>query len=247
VVVGINQYQNPKQNLNFGVPDAKGVLGYFTSSYASLFHKLIQYELFDQEATRSSIFNTLRFLEKIPPQDTVVIYFAGHGETLRDKWYFVPHELDLLAENWETSLEEQGVSSVFLQLHIARIGARHILLLLDACKSGGVMDAFSAYADHRPFALLSRSTGIHIATAAKKEQYAGELDKLGHGLFTYTLLEALSGRGDMNPADGNISVQETLGYIRTQMPVLIKKHRLPSQKPVLNSRGMDFWLSIMRK
>jgi WD40 repeat protein len=245
IAVGINKYKDPRLDLNFGVPDARGVLEYFTISYFGLFDKLVHRTLFDHDATQSSIYSMLESLQKIPPQDTVVIYFAGHGETIRDKWYYIPYDLTEIEK--DESIEEKGVSSQLLQLYIARIGAQKIFLMMDACKSGAALDVFSEYEEHRPFALLSRSTGIHIAAAAAREQIAGELAELGHGVFTYTLLEALAGKADLNPADGNISVQETLNYIQEQMPILIKKHGIPSQKPVVNSRGMDFFVTAARK
>lgn len=238
MTVGINEYENPELNLNFGVPDARAVLNHFVKHHASLFQRMFKYELFNSQATQASIYNLLEVLSKIPPQDTVVIYFAGHGESLRDNWYFVPH--DLTEPYVDAKLEENGISSSMLQLYIARIGAQKIFLMMDSCKSGAAVDVFSAYDDNRPFALLSRAVGIHIAAAAAKEQYAGELESLGHGVFTYILLEALNGKADLKPIDGTISVQETLGYIREEMPQIVDQYNIPTQEPVINSRGMDF-------
>lgn len=237
LVIGINEYRNPDLNLNFGVPDASAVRDHFAKAHTGIFNGLVKYELFDRNASKDAIYAKLEELSKVPIQDTVVIYFAGHGETLRDNWYFVPHDLTDPYEN--ASLENGGISSSMIQLYIARIGARKIFLLMDACKSGAALGAFSEYEDQRPFALLARSSGIHIAAAAAKEQAAGELDELGHGVFTYSLLNALSGKADRN-TDGKISVQETLNYIKEDMPVVIAKHEIPAQQPVVNSRGTDF-------
>jgi hypothetical protein len=237
MAVGINEYKNSALNLNFGTPDARAVMENFVKTHTGIYHKSVSYELFDQNASKAAIYAKLEELAKTPIQDTVVIYFAGHGDTVRDNWYFVPH--DLTDPYDEASMEKNGVSSSLLQLYIARIGARRILVMIDACKSGAALDAFSDFEDRRPFALLARSSGIHIAAAAAKEQYAGELKTLGHGVFTYIVLDALNGKADRNN-DGKISVQETLGYIKEEMPVIIQKYDIPAQQPVINSKGTDF-------
>lgn len=244
MVTGISRYENPDLNLNYGVPDAQAVLDYFAKTHTGLFDQFMQYRLFDANAAKADIYKQLEALSNIPPQDTVVIYFAGHGDTLGDNWYYVPY--DLTDPHEAASLEENGISSSMLQLYITRIGARKIFLLMDACKSGAVMDAFSSYDDERHFTLLSRASGIHIAAAAGKEQSAGELETLGHGIFTYTLLDGLNGAADRAPADGNISVQETLDFIKEGVPLLMEKYRIPSryqQRPVVNSRGQDFFVA----
>ncbi len=153
--------------------DAKDVASYFIQAHTGLFDKYIRYELYDNNATQSSVYNILESLRNIPSQDTVVIYFAGHGKTVGDNWYFIPHELTNPRQ--DKILQKDGISSDTLQLYIARLGANRIFLLLDSCKSGAVADVFSEYKDRRPLALLSRATGIYIAAAAARDQYAREL------------------------------------------------------------------------
>ncbi len=252
VVIGINQYKNPRWNLDFSLMDAKGVLSYFTESYINLFAKLKIYELLDQNATGDAIDGVLKSLQDIPPQDTAVIFFAGHGDTVKDEWYFIPYELTD-PEKTE-SLKKQGIASSVLQLYIVQSHAKQIFLLIDSCKSGAVLDTFSDYDSKRSFTLLSYKSGIHIAAASAKDQVTYELPTLGHGIFTYALLQGLEGKADIKPSDGNISVEELLCYIRQEMPVIISMYnkkapqwrKIPAQTPVVNSRGTDFILAIKK-
>ena len=239
-VVGINTYANPALNLDFAVPDAKGMLGFFMKSHTNLFKQMATYEIYNKKATKRAIDRELSGLYKIPAEDTVVLYFAGHGESIDDSWYFIPH--DLKGTN-KKAVREQGVSSEKFKQHISSIGAHKIVLLFDACKSGAAMSAFAKFENQRPMALLSRSTGIHIATATTGKQYASELTDLGHGVFTYALLAGLKGKADRKPKDGNVSIEEILQFTQRYVPFLTKKYGTGAMTPVTTSRGDNFRVS----
>lgn len=250
--VGISEYRNPELNLNYGVVDATGVLEYFKTSYSALFKNFESYILFNREATRTGIMEALEALKDIPKEDTLVIYFAGHGEAIGDTWYFVPHDLERIDR--EEMYSKKGISSDFLKEMITRLGASKVFVLMDSCKSGAAIEAFDAFENDRAFALLCRATGVHIAAAAGKDQYAGEMDSLGHGVFTYSLLEGLGGKADNAPKDGNITVEEVLGFIQVKMEELVIKMEEIfrdydvqfKQRPVIKSTGENFPVSSLK-
>jgi uncharacterized caspase-like protein len=122
------------------------------------------------------------------------------------------------------------------------IKAQKILLLVDACKSGAVMIAFRGFEDRKALSQLSRSTGVHIVAASTKDQFAAEVKDLGHGVFTYTLLEGLNGKAT-RPGDA-VTVRKLMGYVEEQLPEITKKYKQEAQYPVVDSRGMDFPLVI---
>lgn len=243
-VVGINEYANPALNLDFAVPDAKGMLDFFMISYAHLFKRITTYEIFDKKATRRAIDRELSDLYSAPERDTVILYFAGHGEAVEDSWYFIPHELNGTDAK---AVQEQGVSSIRFKEHLSKVNAQKIVLLFDACKSGAAMNAFADFENQRSMALLSRSTGIHIATATTGKQYASELSDLGHGVFTYALLQGLQGKADRKPKDGDVSVVETLNFIKRYVPFLTNKYETGAMTPVVNSRGTNFTVAKKQK
>ncbi|MEO5339826.1 MAG: caspase family protein [Magnetococcus sp. MYC-9] len=240
LVVGVNRYANPALNLNFAAQDAKGMLDFLMRSHATLFEQVVTYELYDQKATRPAIGNSLADLHNVPPQDVVVLYFAGHGKALGDQWYFAPHELRALDG---ASIRGQALSSEQFKEHIARIGAQKVAVLLDACESGAAMRAFAEFDNRRSMALLSRATGIHLAAATTGEQSASELAELGHGVFTYALLDGLQGKADRQPRDGHVSIAELLNFIQQYVPFLSQKYETTAMTPVVNSRGGDFTVS----
>lgn len=237
LVVGINAYANPALNLNFAVPDAKGMLAFLMRSNAQLFKQVVTYELYDQKATKTSINAHISDLYQVPPQDVVVLYFAGHGKAAGDQWFFAPHELQALDG---PTVQNDGISSEQLKEHMARIGAQKMAILFDACESGAAMHAFTEFDNRRSMALLSRATGIHIASATTAAQSASELVDLGHGVFTYALLEGMKGKADRAPKDRQVSVTELLAFIQQYVPFLNHKYETAAMTPVINSRGSNF-------
>lgn len=237
LVVGINAYANPALNLNFAVPDAKGMLHFLMRSNAKLFKQVITYELYDQKATKPIINTHIADLYQVPAQDVVVLYFAGHGKAVGDQWFFAPHELQALDG---PAMQSEGISSEQLKEHMAQIGAQKMAILFDACESGAAMHAFAEFDNRRSMALLSRATGIHIATATTSAQSASELVDLGHGVFTYALLEGMKGKADRAPKDKQVSITELLNFIQHYVPFLNQKYETAAMTPVVNSRGSNF-------
>jgi uncharacterized caspase-like protein len=83
---------------------------------------------------------------------------------------------------------------------------------------------------------LARSTGTYIISASTDQQYAAEIKDLGHGVFTYTLLESLQGKG----GEKKVTVEGIIHYVKNRLPELTEKHRGQAQYPVSWGSGMDF-------
>lgn len=242
LAVGINKYKNPALNLNYAEPDAKSIAGFFSQRGGGLFRKVNIREIYSEQATRENIVSQLNELQNTNPQDAVLIYLAGHGESLNDKWYFIPHELTYPER--EADVRTKGVSSDDLSGYIKNIKAQKILLLVDACKSGAVLIAFRGFEDRKALSQLSRSTGVHVVAASTKDQFAAEVKDLGHGVFTYTLLAGLGGKA-AGPGEP-VTVRKLMVYVEEQLPEITKKYKQEAQYPVVDSRGMDFPLVLGR-
>jgi len=242
LAIGINKYKNPALNLNYAEPDAKGISGFFRQKGKGLFKKVELREIYNEHATKENITAKLKQLEDTNPQDAVLIYLAGHGENVNDKWYFIPHELTYPER--EEDVKAKGISSDELSGYIKNIKAQKILLLIDACKSGAVLVAFRGFEDRKALSQLSRSTGVHIVAASTKDQFAAEVKELGHGVFTYILLEGLKGKAAGKGE--TVTVRKLMGYIEEKLPEITKKYKQEAQYPVVDSRGMDFPLVIAK-
>lgn len=246
IAVGINQYQNSALDLNFAQPDAAGILKFFSTASSSLFRTVNISELFNTGATKAELLAKLQSLKGTAPDDVVIVYLAGHGESVGADWYFLPHEV-VYPERPE-EVRQKGLSSQEIKELIMQIGAKKVLLLMDACKSGFALQAFSSRGvdERQALAQLARANGVHIVAASTKDQYASEVQELGHGVFTYTLLEGLRGEADGSPKDGIVTVRELLAFVEARLPELSLKFKSQRQYPVAESRGMDFPLTTSK-
>ncbi|MBI4676781.1 MAG: caspase family protein [Elusimicrobia bacterium] len=240
LVVGINEYQNPALNLNYAEPDARGLEDFLAGAAGGLFNGVRRHELLDAAATKAAIRAKLAELKTAAEQDVVVIYLAGHGTSLGNLWYFVPHEV--VYPEREEEVRAKGLSSDELQAAVRAIGAQKVLILMDACRSGGALLAFAGRGleDRKALSMLARAAGVHVVAASSRDQIAAEVKDLGHGVFTHTLLEGLRGAADGAPKDGMVTVREILSYVESELPAVSRKYKAQPQYPVVDSRGMDF-------
>ena len=246
MAVGINQYQNSAMNLNFAQPDATAMLNFFSTVSPGLFQTVQVTQMFNNGATKSELLAKLQSLKQTAPEDVVIIYLAGHGESVGPTWYFVPH--DVVYPERPEELQQKGLSSQEIKDVVMQIGAKKVLLLMDACKSGFALQAFASRGldERQALAQLARANGVHVVAASNKDQFASEVQELGHGVFTYTLLEGLKGQADGSPKDGIVTVRELLAFVEARLPELSLKYRTERQYPVAESRGMDFPLASVK-
>jgi uncharacterized caspase-like protein len=215
---------------------------FFVQNGKSMFKDVNITEICNESATRENILAKLDGL-KTQPQDVVVIYLAGHGVNVAGNWYFIPH--DVIYPEKDEEVKSKGLSANELVSKIKNISALKKLVLIDACKSGGILLASErGVEERRAMAQLARATGIHIIAATGQEQSASEVKELGHGAFTYVLLEGLSGKAKRE--GGKVTVRGLLNYVEERLPEITKKYRTEAQYPVSDSRGMDFPIVLVK-
>ncbi|MBI1208891.1 MAG: hypothetical protein GC191_16595 [Azospirillum sp.] len=241
VIIGINQYANPQLTLNYAVADAKGFVDWAKKQARGSFGKIEVHQLLDRQATRANILDLFKQLESTKPEDVVVIYLAGHGENAEQSWFFLPTEFGRTISL--AAVASEGLSSQMIEQAVVKMGAQHVFLLIDACKSGSLQKAFAADADRKDISSLSRDAGIHVLAATNKDQLAVELSEIGHGAFTYTVLDALKGKADRQPRDGVVRAREILQYAEKEVPLVAYKYTNLEQFPTVFSRGADFEIS----
>ena len=184
------------------------------------------------------------------PKDKTVglFYYAGHGVMNEKKEFFlVPQDVTQLY-GADDALAQKGLSAKDLQQFSREIKAQKQLFVLDACQSAGALDvvAMRGAAEEKAIAQLARATGTHWLTASGSEQFASEFKQLGHGTFTYVLLEALSGKADKG-GDKKITVKELDAYLQEQVPELTAKYKGTPQYPSSYGFGNDFPIGVVKQ
>jgi uncharacterized caspase-like protein len=230
VIIGVGRYESPEvPRLRYTVPDAEAIYQVLTD-YAGFKkeHVLLITDKSEKKPTLRNLKWALgTFLARSAKKDdTVIIFFAGHGAPEVDQRgverdgfskYLVPSDAEP-DDLYSTALPMDELQTVF-----ARIEAERVVVFLDACYSGAAggrtfasKKTRSAHVDDLFLERVTRSKGRAIVTASRPSEVSIELPDLGHGIFTYYLLQALKGAADLN-RDGIVSLQELYEYIEQQV------------------------------
>ncbi len=238
-VIGIDDYQTwPK--LSYAVHDAQGVRDLLISKYK--FNPDHIFMLTDKQATRQNILSLLGDKlanpDLVKHEDRVFVFFAGHGATRhlasgRDLGYIIPVDADL------SNYEGQAISMTNFQDVAEAVPAKHLLFVMDSCYSGlALTRGGSASAGVTNYLLeISRRTARQMFTAGGADQQVADNGPNGHSVFTWTLLQALDGRADLN-GDGVITGTELAAYVAPAVSAL--SHQTPVFGSLPGSEGGDF-------
>ena len=248
LVIGINKYKNAKYNLNYATADATGFKDAIEKGSTGIFSKINMSFIADENATKEGIMSALdKIKASATAKDVFIFYYAGHG-VMNDKkeFYLVPTDVTQLY-GADGALAQKGLSGNQLQQYSKDIKAQKQLFVLDACQSAAALEQIVAArgaAEEKAIAQLARSTGTHWLTASGSSQFASEFSQLGHGAFTYCLLQALQGRADNG--DKKISIKELDTYLQLNVPEITEKYKGTAQYPASYGYGNDFPIIIIR-
>lgn len=209
IVVGINDYLKwPK--LQYAVRDAAAVRQMLVDKFGFAAERVIS--LSNGEATRNGILAA--FHDKlahggVKKNDRVFVFFAGHGATRklssgRDLGYLVPVDSD------PAQFATDAIPMTEIQNIAESLTAKHVLFVMDACYSGlGLTRGANPGAFARENA---KRIGRQMLTAGGADQLVADGGPNGHSIFTWTLLQALAGKADLN-GDRLITGTELAAYI----------------------------------
>ena len=267
IAVGVNEYENSQYNLKYAKADAQSFGEEMRRRQTQLggFERVEVIQLLDRDATKANILAAMKRLagETVPPslkadpldtlkraqpEDTVVIYFAGHGTAQAQRFYLIPHDLGYTGER--TKLTEQGlktilahsISDIELETAVENLDAGHLLLIIDACNSGQALEAEEKRRgpmNSKGLAQLAYEKGMYILTAAQSFQAALEAAQLGHGYLTYALVEEglKTSAADTEPKDGVVIAREWLDFATERVPQM-------QEEKMAQGRGLGLEISF---
>jgi WD40 repeat protein len=262
LAVGVNKYANPAFNLNFANADAQTFGEEVQKAQARIdgFANIEVVRLLDTESTKANLLTAIKRLggdesalppdappalsklKRAQPEDTVIIYYAGHGIARGSRFYIIPHDLGYQGDR--TKIDDAGMKTLLehslsdreLEAALGGVDAAQAVLVIDACNSGQALEAEDKRLgpmNSKGLAQLAYEKGMFILTAAQGYQAAKEATQLGHGLLTYALVvQGLrEGAADARPRDGQVLMGEWLDFATERVPLM----QLESMK---KSRGL---------
>jgi peptidoglycan/xylan/chitin deacetylase (PgdA/CDA1 family)/tetratricopeptide (TPR) repeat protein len=243
LIVGINDYQHwPK--LRYAVNDANAISEALVSKFN--FKRENIRMLLNGDATRERILATLgdEFTDgkKIQRDDRVFVFFAGHGATRsfdenRQLGFIVPVDAD------PSNYYATAISMTSLREASDLIAAKHIYFVMDSCYSGlaltraaGMFSKDRSYLDE-----ISRRSSRQILTAGGADQQVADDGPGGHSVFTWTLLEGLQGKADLD-GNGVITASELGAYVSPIVASFAKQ--TPAVGNLVGSEGGEFLFEL---
>ncbi len=162
---------------------------------------------------------------KIKAGDVFVLYIASEAGRVDDEYYLLTSQ----SQNFSTEqLKRTGLSATQLKKWIADIPTTNKLILLDTRMSDSIIKMNDVFAKN-----ISKCKSGMILTAGR---YTVEEGFRGHSVFTYTILDALSGIADQNK-NGFIESNEMAQYVEAAIPMIAKQAFNRQQIPYIDRCG----------
>lgn len=234
------------------INDAKEVAATLTSSvhcgYATSNVRL----LLDRQATLEAIRRELDHLARhATADDTVLIFFSGHGADLGAESALVP--IDCERSNIPaTTLSEQEFSAA-----LSRIKAQRLVVLIDACHAGGaasfkdINGSISLGFSEKSLTRMADGKGRVLIASSRASEYSHVMSGASNSLFTGHLVEALRGAAQTR-GDGVIRVFEAFNYVSEKVRAgipgkqhpIFKASDLEDNFPIALDRGGQKSVSV---
>ena len=249
LAIGISHYQNSQYDLEYPVADASAVSELIKNEQSRLarYDPIVVIQLSNEEATKANILLALKRLsgvdsgplpqaapaalariKPVKPEDALVVYYSGHGDAQKDRFYLVPYDLGYQGRREE--LNDAGLQAIFahsisdleLEEALSPLDLDQLLLLIDACKSGHVLDSEEKRRgpmNTKGLAQLAYEKGIYVLTASQSNEVAFESDALKHSYLVHALIdEGISSKAaDLNH-DNQIQLREWYSFATQRVP-----------------------------
>jgi len=239
IVVGIDNYAKwPK--LEYASHDAQAVADTLTGQFGFPSSQVIV--LKNEQATRNNIlaaFHDRLADDRTGKNDRVFVFFAGHGATRqlasgRDLGYIIPVDSD------PKELATDAIAMTDIQNIAESMQAKHVMFVMDACYSGlgltrGGPSSSSFLREN------ARRSARQMLTAGGADQQVADAGPNGHSVFTWVLLQALAGKGDLN-GDGLITGTELAAYVAPAVSAV--SHQTPAFGSLPGSQGGEFVFQV---
>ncbi len=213
-IVGINKFEKVN-GLSCCVADAMALKEFLIKEAGFRPNHVLM--LLDEEATTANITRVMTELlpQAIQPDDLVLLYFSTHGSGAIDKPtgqnFIITHDFGRPG----AGIAMQSLGDMIKQ----KIPSNRVVTILDTCFSGNARDLDPRdFIDH-----MLMGSGQIVVSSCGPNEYALEDRKIGHGYFTYYLIQAFRKKH---------SLKASFDAAQAQVQELTKGQQ-PGQHPVV--------------
>ena len=229
IVIGIGDYPNANFSSKFAKNDAIAIYhrlkGQIGEIYTEGSIKLLNQPEQTRQAAIQQAFIEIKF--KIKPEDVFVLYIAGEADRIDETYYLLTSQSqDFSAEQ----LKYTAISTKRLKKWITDIPSTNKLILLDTPMSDSAIKMNDVFAKN----ISECKSGMILAAG----RYTLNKGFRGHSIFTYGVIDALSGIADHNK-NGFIESNELAQYVQAIVPAIAKYEFDRHQMPYIDQCGGD--------
>lgn len=236
LIIGVGSYQHePRLNVPITVADAKAVAAVLCDPQYCGYPTEQVSVLSDATASRDGILRALDELSsKVSENDTVFLFFCGHGDYSDDgDYYLTSHDTRLLNGKVASG---SGVRQAELITRLRAVKAKRLFIAINACHAGELGPVLGPYTGtplpaDTAAALLGTGEGRIIVTACREDQ----VSYIGRGslsLFTQALVNGLQGKGTVGN-HGYISAFDLYTYLYFTVSEAVQRQLGATQEPEL--------------
>ena len=239
MILGISNYKNIRP-LSFADSDASLFREFLKSADAGSFPDDHILYLVNEDATAANFWvKGMSWLrqKKLQAGDKLFIYLAGHGDAInQDEYFFLTYDCNPAGDK-NNYIVTGSIQLYNLKSRIAELSRKNVdvYLIMDACRTNELPGG----ADGQEIlnnGISERRAGevIMLATGAGQESMEDPTIGNGHGLFTYFLVDGMSGNADgYEGRDGKITLVELRSYILSKVPDFAQKKYKKKQEPFI--------------
>jgi WD40 repeat protein len=220
LAIGVDKYPKfPSHWLHYAAADARLMVDTLAKTAGPL-HTEVKSKLLvtdgDTPPTAANIQNALLFFHQAGPDDTVVLFLAGHGENEGADYLFMPEDAEEADKNYflpSTVVKWSVLQQALQDAHGKRI------MFVDTCHSGG--------AHNQRLIKDAADANIVVFSATNSVTEAQEDANLGHGIFTYALAEGLNGKADLMKK-GAVNITALYTFVYDEVKNLSNDEQIPA-------------------
>ena len=255
---GVSVYNDPSLNLKYAAKDVTDLATLFSSMKGKHFSDVHVKTILDNNVTPESIKSARRFVEHAKPEDTFVLFIAGHGIYSKGEnpvYFYLTSNVNL------DSLETTAAPFRDIEYILQGVPPRNKLFLMDTCQSGEIdpvlRNNYAALSGKRgitartPRGLKFKSTGAKVRpwlqekdryinndlirrsgaivfSSSRGNEFSYENDNYENGLFTEGIIRCLSKK---NTEKDNFITTE---FLRKEVVKFVSKESGGLQNPVVD-------------
>lgn len=237
MIMGISSYKYVRP-LTYADKDAEMFRDYLKSPAGGSVSNDNIFCLLNEQAISSTFWGKgFKWLDakKLRQGDRLFIYLAGHGDAIdEDQFFYIAYDCNPAGD--KNNYLAGGVIQLYnLKLKIQKETTKgvEVFFIMDACRSNELPGGAEGQQQLNT-AISEKKVGeiIMLATGAGQESLEDASIGNGHGLFTYYLIDGLTGMADsLGDLDNRITLAEIQKYVDKNVPMIAQQSFKRKQDP----------------